>query len=97
MKTGRQLTDTGCSEDSRPVFFYNGRFIKAAPCKYPIVQNAADLAAQIGSHQFFDGFFRVTAAEEAVQFGDSGFGGHVAAADGVGCVQMAEEFLTAIG
>ena len=23
-KTGRQLTDTGCSEDSRPVlFFYN--------------------------------------------------------------------------
>ena len=38
-----------------------------------------------------------TAAEEVVQFGDSGFGGHVAAADGVGCVQMAEEFLTAIG
>ena len=52
----------------------------------------ADLAAQIGSHQFFDGFFRVTAAEEVVQFGDSGFGGHVAAADGAGCVQMAEEF-----
>ena len=44
----------------------------------------ADLAAQIGSHQFFDGFFRVTAAEEVVQFGDSGFGGHVAAADGAG-------------
>ena len=57
----------------------------------------ADLAAQIGSYQFFDGFFRVTAAEEVVQFGDSGFGGHVAAADGVGCVQMAEAFLTAIG
>ena len=44
----------------------------------------ADLAAQVGSHQFFDGFFRVTAAEEVVQFGDSGFGGHVAAADGAG-------------
>jgi len=57
----------------------------------------ADLTAQIGIHQFFDGFFRVTADEEVVQFGDSGFGGHVAAADGVGCVQMAEEFLTAIG
>ena len=56
----------------------------------------ADLAAQIGSHRFFDGFFRVTAVEEVVQFGDSGFGGHVAAADGAGCVQMAEEFLTAM-
>ena len=56
----------------------------------------ADLAAQIGSHQFFDGFFRVTAAEEVVQFGESGFGGHVAAANGAGCVQMAEEFLTAM-
>ena len=57
----------------------------------------ADFAAQVGGHQFFDGFFRVTAVEEVAQFGDSGFGAHVAAADGAGCVQMAEAFLTAIG
>ena len=44
----------------------------------------AEFAAQVGGHQFFDGFFRVTAAEEVVQFGDSGFGGHVAADDGAG-------------
>lgn len=48
------------------------------------MQLYADLTAQVGGHQFFDGFFRVTAAEEVVQFGDSGFGGHVAAADGAG-------------
>ena len=61
------------------------------------MQLYADLTAQVGGHQFFDGFFRVAAAEEVVQFGESGFGGHVAAANGAGCVQMAEEFLTAIG
>ena len=47
----------------------------------------ADLTAQVGGHQFFDGLFRVAAAEEVVQLGNSGFGGHIAAADGAGFLE----------
>mgnify|MGYP001656447757 CR=1 FL=1 len=47
----------------------------------------ADFAAQVSGHQFFDGFFRVTAAEEVVQLGDGGFSGHVIAADGAGLLE----------
>ena len=47
----------------------------------------ADFAAQVGGHQFFDGFFRVAAAEEVVQLGDGGFSGHVIAADGAGFLE----------
>lgn len=49
MKTGRQLTDSGCSEDSRPVLFLNERFTKAAPCKYPTVQKLKKFPARLAA------------------------------------------------
>lgn len=51
------------------------------------MQLYADLTAQVGGHQFFDGFFRVAAAEEVVKLGDSSLCGHVIAADGTGLLE----------
>ena len=99
VETGRKISARCVFEKKQKIyarfFLFSGRnlaFLKdvgmiTQRVTHSYTQLYADLAAQVGGHQFFDGFFRVAAAEQVVQLGDGGFGGHIVAADGAGLLE----------